>query len=104
VAQFDVFDSPVRRHVMPYLVSLQATRLESSAGRLVMPLVVPAALPLEDHWLTPSVTVAGQRLIANPFDLATIPLARLGRPVASLADDESRAKLIRAIDELISQA
>jgi toxin CcdB len=102
--QFDVFRSPGRRESIPYVVSVQATRLERAASRLVLPLVEPAALGLEEHWLTPRVTVAGRQFLANPFDIATLPLARLGAPVASLADEESAARLLRAIDEFISRA
>jgi toxin CcdB len=104
VPQFDVFRSPGRREVIPFVVSIQATRLERAASRLVLPLVEPAAFPVEEHWLTPLVTVAGRELVANPFDIATIPLVRLGPPVASLADDNSSARLLRAIDEFISRA
>lgn len=102
--QFDVFRSPGRRESIPYVVSIQATRLERAASRLVLPLIERAAFAAEEHWLTPLVTVEGRQLVANPFDIATIPLARLGPPVASLADEESSARLLRAIDEFISRA
>ena len=38
------------------------------------------------------------------FNLATVFADRLGTPAASLRDDESRAKLIQGLDELVSQA
>jgi hypothetical protein len=38
------------------------------------------------------------------FNLATVFANRLGDPIASLSDDESRSKIIGALDELISQA
>ncbi len=38
------------------------------------------------------------------FNLTTILADRLGKPIASLTDEDARAKLIRAIDEFISQA
>ncbi len=37
------------------------------------------------------------------FNVATVLADRLGKPVASLSDEDSRAKLIRAIDEFIRQ-
>lgn len=89
---------------MPFVVSLQSGRLDRAASRLVIPLVEPAAFAGEDHWLTPLVLVEGRQLIANPFDIATIPLARLGAPIGTLADEDSRSRLLRALDELVSQA
>ena len=38
------------------------------------------------------------------FNLATLPTERLGPPVATLADEDARARLVRALDELASQA
>ncbi len=37
------------------------------------------------------------------FNLATLPANRLGTPAASLADEDSRARLTRALDEFLSQ-
>ncbi|WP_159997276.1 CcdB family protein [Roseomonas sp. 18066] len=102
--QFDLFRNPGRNPAIPFVVSLQSTRLERAAGRLVIPLVEPAALGAGEHWLTPGLTVAGRRLLANPFDLATVPLARLGSPVGRIEDEADRAALLRAVDELLSQA
>jgi toxin CcdB len=106
VAQFDVYRNPGRRSpAIPFVVSLQCGRLERAATRLVAPLVLRgAAREVEDHPLTPTFEVAGASLWLDIFNLATVPVARLGEAVASLADDESRAKLIRALDELVSQA
>ena len=38
------------------------------------------------------------------FNLATLPTERLGLPVGSLVDEEARARLMRALDEMVSQA
>ncbi|ONG54063.1 CcdB cytotoxin-like protein [Pseudoroseomonas deserti] len=102
--QFDIFRNPGQRAAIPFVVSLQSTRLERAAGRLVIPLVEASAFAAEEHWLTPRLTVAGRRLVANPFDLATVPLARLGAPVGRIEDEADRAALLRAVDELLSQA
>ncbi|WP_419900240.1 CcdB family protein [Roseomonas sp. USHLN139] len=71
---------------------------------MVIPLVEPAAFDAEAHWLTPGLVFAGRRLIANPFELATVPLARLGAPLGRIEDEADRAALLRAVDELLSQA
>ena len=48
-------------------------------------------------------TVENTEVVLDLFNLATLPADRLGRPVTRLDDEESRAKLIRALDEFISQ-
>jgi hypothetical protein len=48
--------------------------------------------------------VEGSEVVLDVFNLATVLADRLSAPVASLRDDVSRAKLIRALDELVSQA
>jgi toxin CcdB len=105
MAQFDVFRNPGRpRDTTPFLVVLQNIRFDSGPTRFVAPLILRTFAMPQAHYLAPSFTVNGQEVVLNLFNLATILAKSLGPPVASLADEESRAKLIRAIDELISQA
>jgi len=105
MAQFDVFRNPGRQSVtIPFLVVLQNKRFERVSTRFVAPLALRRSAAAEPHYLAPSFTVNGQDVVLDVFNLTAIPARRLGPPVASLADEESRVKLIRAIDELISQA
>ena len=105
MAQFDVFQNPGRRrNVIPFVVSLQSHRYDAARSRFVAALVSAAAVRADAYWLAPRFNVAGQDVVLDVFDLATIPATRLGTPVASLADEESRAKLVRALDEFLSQA
>ncbi|MHB1303837.1 MAG: CcdB family protein [Acidiphilium sp.] len=105
MAQFDVHHNPGRRReAIPYVVVLQSDRLGRSATRFVASLVRQSAAPIEAHYLAPRFIVDGIPVVLDVFNLATIPADRLGPPAASLADDESRAKLMRAMDEFLSNA
>ena len=86
------------------MVVLQNARFDRGATRLVAPLILSSLARIEEHHLAPRFTVDGVEVIMDVFNLATLPADRLGAPVASLADEGSRAKITRAIDELIGQA
>ena len=103
--RFDVFRNPGRqREAIPFVVTLQSTRYDRAATRLVAPLLRQTVAPVADHYLAPRFTVDGIGVVMDVFNLATLFAERLGAPIASLADEESRAKLARALDELVSQA
>ncbi len=105
MAQFDVFRNPGRqREAIPFVVSLQNRRFDRWATRLVAPLLLRRLAGTAPHYLAPHFTMAGQEVVLDVFNLATIPANRLGAVVATLDDEESRGKIIRAIDELIGQA
>ena len=105
MAQFEVFANPGRqRNVVPYVVTLQNARYDRGATRFVAALVLQASIRIEAHWLAPGFTIAGQEVVLDVFNLATVPVSRLGAPVASLADEESRMRLALALDEFLSHA
>jgi toxin CcdB len=105
MAQFDVFRNPGgRRDGIPFVVTLQNKRFEGGATRFVAPLVRHGIAAVEEHYLTPRFIVEGTDVVLDLFNLATVPRARLGAPIGSLADEQSRAKLTRALDEFLSQA
>ncbi len=85
-------------------MALQNDRYDRATTRFVAALVLQASLRIEAHWLAPVFTIAGQEVVLDVFNLATVPVSNLGAPVASLADEESRSKLVRASDEFLSQA
>jgi toxin CcdB len=105
MAQFDVFRNPGRqRDAIPFVVVLQNDRFDRGATRFVAPLVRTSLIAIEVHALAPRFTIEACEVVMDVFNLATLFADRLGSPVASLRDEESRAKLIRALDELVSQA
>lgn len=71
-------------------------------GRVVMPLVRRSAGKPPDHPLTPHLRVVGEDVFANPLDLATVPVVRLGTVLGILPEREQDA-IIRALDELVSR-
>nr|MBW4036642.1 hypothetical protein [Pseudomonadota bacterium] len=98
-----VFRNPGRqRHAIPYVVVLQNDRFARSATRFVAPLVLAGTASVTEHYLVPRFEIEGVEVMLDVFNLATIPADRLGQPVAALNDEESRTRLQRAIDELIS--
>ncbi len=104
MAQFDVFRNPGRqRELIPFVVVLQNARFDRGGTRFVAPLVRSEVARIAAHYLAPRFIVADAEVILDVFNLATVPADRLGQPVASLADDESRARLGRALDEFVSQ-
>ncbi len=105
MAQFDVLKNPGRqREAIPFVVVLQNTRFDRSGTRFVAPLVLSRLANIAEHYLAPRFTINGIDVVMDVFNLATLPADRLGTPVASLADEASRAQLIRALDEFLSQA
>jgi toxin CcdB len=105
VAQFDVHANPSgQRDAIPFVVILQNARYTRARTRCVAALVRRSLAAPEPHGLAPHFTVTGIDVVLNVFNLATVPLDRLGPSVASLADDVSAAKLVRALEEFTAQA
>ncbi len=105
MAQFDVLRNPGRqRDAIPFVVVLQSSRFDRGATRFVAPLILASQTRVAEHYLAPRFTIDGIEVVMDVFNLATLPVEKLGPPIAALADEASRAKLIRALDELISQA
>ena len=105
MAQFDVHRNPGRRQdAVPFVVVLQSARFDRFTTRFVAALMRQSAALIKEHYLAPRFVIDGQDVTLDVLNLATVPMSRLGAPVASLSDDESRAKLVRALDELLTQA
>ena len=105
MAQFGVFRNPGRqREIIPFVVVLQNARFDRGGTRFVAPMVRSEVARIAEHYLAPRFIVDELEVTLDVFNLATLPVDRLGRLVASLADEESRVRLIRALDEFISQA
>ncbi len=105
MAQFDVLKNPGRqREAIPFVVVLQNARFDRSATRFVAPLVLSSIANIMEHYLAPRFIINGVEVVMDVFNLANLPVDRLGSPVASLADEASRAKLVRALEDFLSQA
>lgn len=94
--QFEVFRTAGGTAV----VVLQSDLLAAMRTRVVAPLLPPGAAGPPLGRLTPEVEIGGRRLVLLPQLAATLTLAELGRPVASLAGE--RDAILRAVDMLVS--
>lgn len=104
MAQFDVHRNPGRhRDAIPFVVVVQSRRFDGHARRLVAPLI---AATLREGGLYPELAprfdVDGQRVILDPLQLQTVPHDVLGPVVTSLAGDADSARIIAAIDVVLS--
>ena len=105
MAQFDVLKNPgQQQEAIPFVVVLQNARFDRSTTRFVAPLVLSRLANIVEHYLAPRFIIHGVEVVMDVFNLATLPVNRMGTPVASLADEESRVKLMRALDDFLSQA
>lgn len=59
-------------------------------------------MAVDVHALAPRFAIEGHAVIMDVFNLATLSRDQLGPLITSLSDDESRSKLIRALDELVA--
>lgn len=107
MSQFDVHRNPGRNQgAIPYVVVVQSAAFDRIGRRLVVPLLAEVGvgarirIPFSDS--TPGLTVNGQQLVLNPFELVSVEAARLGPVVASLAD--SGDHIVAALDEVFSRA
>ena len=104
MAQFDVHANPgARRAGYPYLVVVQSAYFESRPTRVVIPLIAPSVAPRPSE-VAPEFIIEGRAVYLDPFQIFAIPVSALGLLVASLADDASAARIIAAIDEVITTA
>ncbi len=101
--QFAVYDNPGRNGDVLFFVQVQTTRLDRSVGRVVIPLFRIHRTAPADHPLTPHLTVQGRAVYADPLDIAALPAKRL-RDVLEVLSENDGHRIIRAIDEMISQA
>jgi toxin CcdB len=95
MAQFDVYAGVSR--TKGYVVELQSDLLERLAVRVVAPMV-PVDKATIISGLTPLVRFKGTDYLLLTYQLASIPVRELQRPVGSLSADQDAIK--RALDIL----
>lgn len=105
MAHYSVYrnDNPRTRADFPLLVDVQADLLAALRTRVVVPLVRLSDTPMQPiDRLTPIVEVNGERYLLLAPQLAGVPAATLGTPVASLASQ--REAIVAALDLLLTGA
>lgn len=104
MAQFDVHRNPGQsRDAIPYVVALQSSMYDEYHRRVVIPLVKQSHFKVGfPARFNPLFTIKGVKVVLDPLDMLSMPLDKLGKPVASLAE---HGKLIcDAVDELMTRA
>jgi toxin CcdB len=104
MAQFDIHRNPGQsRDAIPYLVVLQSAIYDEYHRRVVIPLVKQSHYTgAHSARFNPVFTVEGTKVVLDPLDMLSMPVDKLGEPVASLAQ---HGDLIRdAVDELMTRA
>lgn len=105
MAQFDVFRNPGQTKVaIPFVVAVQSAVHDAHGRCVAVPLVRKddRDVPVYARRMNPGFIVAGVSVVLHPLDIATLPMEKLGPPVASLAscgDD-----IIAALDEVFTRA
>lgn len=104
MAQFDVHRNPGQQaETIPYVVVVQSSQFDDYRRRVVVPLVRAEAIgKIPFAGFNPVFRVGGRKVVLHPLEMVSIPLDRLGAPVASLSQES--AAIIGALDELFSRA
>ncbi|WP_201863937.1 CcdB family protein [Microvirga soli] len=89
MAQFDVYAGVGR--TKGYVVELQSDILERLAVRVAAPMV-PGDKAMTISGLTPLIRVKGTDYLLLSYQLASIPVRELQRPVGSLSADQDGIK------------
>lgn len=103
MSQFDVYrnPNPSSRSRIPFLLDVQSGLLDSLATRIVVPLCKPELLGGKGaERLNPELEVEGRKLLMLTPELAGVPRAALGEPVANLA--AVRATILAAVELALS--
>ena len=97
--QFAVY--PMPRGRVGFVVDVQSRLLEDLATRVVVPLLPKASAPrVPMKTLNPLLPFHGSEFVLMTQNMASIPVAQLGRAAGTLAPQ--RDEIIRAIDALLS--
>lgn len=85
---------------VPYLLIVQSDLIESANTCVVVPLITPERAGTPVSRLMPQLPIGDEMMIMDTLQLAGIPRAALGAPVADLS--VQRSTIMAALDMLIS--
>jgi len=105
MSQFDVHrNTGPQRESIPFLVVVQSAVFDNVHRRIVAPLMrrtAPFAANLQPSRITPNFKVDGIEVILNPFEIASVAIAKLGTKAGDLKDHGST--ITDALDEVFSR-
>ena len=104
MAQFDVHrNTGPSRVSTPFVVIVQSSQFDGYRRRIVAPLVKENTIGAHTlRTLNPKFTIQNTRVVLNPLDLVSVPVAQLGEYVGSLADVSDQ--IVAALDEVFTRA
>jgi len=100
--RFDVWTNPSRRTAreIPFLLSVQHELFDDLATVVVVPCFRASAVPRPFTKLTPTIELAGERVVVMMPELSGVPRSALGEKVGNAAAES--AAILGALDFLIS--
>jgi toxin CcdB len=103
MAQFDVHRNiGNQRETIPFVVVVQSQLYDGYARRVVVPLVKTSLLgKVPSKRFNPDFRIKNVSVTLHPLEITSVPVAKLGERVGSLADEADR--IIGALDELITR-
>lgn len=104
MSQFDVHRNVGKSQIdIPYVVQVQSSLFDNYRRRVVVPLVRKVALgKVSNPRFNPTFRILGNTVVLHPLEIVSVPVERLGAPIASLADEGVR--IMDALDELLTRA
>lgn len=107
MAQYDVHLNPGPMQAsVPMVVLVQSSLFDDYRRRVVVPLVLRAALPagtkVAGTRMNPVFDINGQTLVLHPLDMVSVAMDRLGPCVANLS--EQGQTIADALDELLTRS
>lgn len=107
MAQFDVhLNIGKQRQHIPYVVVVQSALYDSYRRRVVVPLVLRAALTSSElqggSRINPVFTIEGREVVMHPLEIVSIALDQMGEKIGSLSDEGDA--ILNALDEVLTRA
>lgn len=104
MAQFDVHrNSGKHRDSIPYVVVVQSALFDDYGRRVVVPLVKASAVgKIANPRFNPSFRIGNTSVVLHPLELVSVAFEKLGKPIASLANEGDR--IVLALDDLLARA
>jgi toxin CcdB len=104
MAQFDVHrNNGKHRDVIPYVVVVQSALFDDFSRRVVVPLVKASAVgKIANARFNPTFKIARVSVVLHPLEIVSVAVDKLGKPIASLAEEADR--VVAALDDLLARA
>lgn len=102
MAQFIAYanGNPASRRRVPYVLDVQSDLIDTMGSRVMIPLIAPERAGHAIKGLMPRLDIAGEVMVMDTAQIASVPRRVIGMQVADLSDQ--RPAIMAALDMLIS--